>query len=459
MGISSTGIGSGLDVNTIVTQLMAAESGPLALLQTKQTANNAKLSAFGTLKSAVATFQTALKGLGATTLGARAATTSDATVLGVSAGADAIAGTYAIEVTQLAKQNKMSSAGHLDTTTPFTASGTMSIQVGDKAIVPIPEGVYSMKSLSEAINKAQAGVTATIVNDGSVNGNRLVITSNDTGVANSVKIVADGGLDEFKFDPDFPGDPLKTSQSVTQNQPGQDAIIKIDNLTITKPSNTITDAVSGLTLNLLKTSIGAPVNVAVAVDKTAATTAVTAFVDAYNKLNTTIKNMTSYNAATKTGAALNGDSSAASIVTALRKEMTTAVASTGVGSLTSLSQIGVAFQRDGTLAVDDVKLQKALKSDFAGVTALFSGTDGYATRLTAVTTDILGTNGVISNRTLGLNDAIKQNAAHQDDANMRLNLTEKRYRAQFSALDTMMSTMQSTSSFLTQQLAALANNN
>ena len=245
---------------------------------------------------------------------------------------------------------------------------------------------------------------------------------------------------------------------MAQNQAGQDAILKIDNIAITKPSNSITDAVSGLTLNLLQSTLaGTSVTVTVAADKAAAKTAVSGFVDAYNKLNSTIKGMTSYNATTKTGAVLNGESGAASIMMALRKELT--AAATGAGSLTTLSAIGVAFQRDGTLAVDDAKLQKALDGNFGGVTALFSGTDGYATRLTAATTAILGSTGVISSRTDNLNSAIKQNSARQDDLESRLAVTEKRYRAQFSALDSMMSKMQSTSSFLTQQLTALAKNN
>lgn len=450
MGLSSTGIGSGLDVNTIVTQLMNAERGPISLLQNKQSANNAKLSAFGTLKSTVSTFQTALKALGSTGttgLGARTATTSDATILGITTGADAVPGTYAVEVTQLAKQAKLSSIGHTDTTTKLP-TGTMSIQVGAKTAIDIPSGDYSLLSLSKAINAAQAGVSATIVNDGTT-GNRLVITANDSGAANTVKITAGGGLGEFSFGPGT------TGGQMVQNQAGQDATLKIDNILVTKPSNSITDAVSGLTINLLQAKVGTVVNVAVAADKTAAKTAVTAFVDAYNKLGSTIKTMTSYNQTTKTGAVLNGESGAAAIVTALRKELTGAV--TGAGGLKSLTDIGVSFQRDGTLAVNDVKLQKALDTNFAGVTALFSGTDGYATRLTATTTAILGSSGVISSRTEGLNTAIKKNAIQQDDMEMRLGVTEKRYRAQFSSLDSLMSRMQSTSNFLTQQLSALSN--
>lgn len=457
MGISSTGIGSGLDVNTIVTQLMNAERGPISLLQTKQTANNAKLSAFGTLKSAVSTFQTALKGLNSTSLGARTASSGTAATLGVSAGTDAVAGTYAIQVTKLAMQNKLVSEGDADANTPLGA-GTMSIQVGGKPAVDIPSANYSLRGLSDAINAANAGVTATIVNDGTTN--RLVITAIDSGEANKIKITATDiaadpptplapGLAKFSFDPATTPAPVT---GVKQLQAAADAEMTVDGISIKKSSNNITDAISGVTLNLLQ--LGSS-NVTVAVDKAAAKTAVKTFVDAYNKLNSTIKSMTSYNAATKTGAVLNGESGASGIITALRKELTAAVSG---GGLTTLNDIGVSFQRDGTLAADDVKLTKALDTNFAGVNALFSGTNGYATRLTAATTDMLSTTGVISSRTEGLNNAVKQNSTRQDELELRLTQTEKRYRAQFSGLDTMMSKMQNTSNFLTQQLKALANN-
>lgn len=450
MAISSTGIGSGLDVNSIVTQLMAAERTPLNILQTKQSAFNAKLSAFGTLKSAVSTFQTAVTGLGTSGLAARTASASDATVMGVSASTSAVPGNYNIEVTQLASQYKLASAGHADSAALLT-SGSMSIQVGANAAIAIPTADYSLKGLSDAINAAKAGVSATIVNDGSTN--HLVITSTDTGAANKIKITAGGGLAEFAYDPASP--PAGPAPIMAQNQAGQDAKLTIDNIPIVKSSNTITDAVGGVTLNLLKTNIGNPLTVTVATDKAAAKTAVGAFVDAYNKLAGSVKTMTSYNATTKTGAVLNGESGATAIVTALRKALNAPVAG---GTPTTLSDIGITFQRDGTLAIDDTKLQKSLDSNFNGVAALFSGTDGYATRLGTATTDMLGTKGVISSRTDGLNSAIKQNASRQDDMSTRLDQTEKRYRAQFSALDTVMSKMQSTSTFLTQQLTALANN-
>ena len=454
MGISSTGIGSGLDVNTIVTQLMNAERGPVSLLQTKQSANHAKLSAFGSLKSAVSTFQNALKALNSSSLGARAASSSTAGTLGVSASSDAVAGTYAIQVNNLAMQNKLASAGDTDVNAPLGA-GTMSIQVGGKPAVIIPSDNYSLRGLSDAINAANAGVRAAIVNDGT--SNRLIITAIDSGAAHTIKITATNaasatpeapGLAKFQYPP---ADPLANPQpGMSQPQAALDAEFTIDNILFKKPSNTVTDAINGVTLNLLQPGSS---NVAVKLDKAAAKTAVTVFVDAYNKLNSTIKSITAYNATTKSGAVLNGESGASGILTALRKQMT---APGGGGGLASLTNIGVSFQRDGTLAADDVKLTKALDTNFAAVTALFAGADGYATRLTALTSDILGAKGVISSRTAGLNDAIKQNSVRQDELEVRLTRTEKRYRAQFSGLDLLMSKMQSTSSFLTQQLKALA---
>lgn len=452
MGITSTGIGSGLDVNTIVTQLMAAEHTPVDLLQTKQTANNAKLSAYGTLKSAVSTFQTAMKALGSAGLGARSATSSLSTAVGVTASADAVAGSYTVEVSQLAKQTKLASAGHADPAA-LMGTGNLSIQVGGKTAIAIPAGDYSLASLSKAINDAGAGVSASIVNDGTAN--RLVITANDSGQANTVTIAADGGMAEFNFNP---ASPPVGAGVMAQNQAGQDAQFKIDNIAITRPTNTVTDAISGVSLNLQQTTApGSSINVAVAADMTAAKTAVTGFVDAFNKLNSTIKSMSTYNATTKTGAALNGDSSAASIMTAIRSEL--GKAATGAGGLKTLNDIGISFQRDGTLAADDIKVSKALSSNFAGVTAVFGGTDGYATRLTAATTTMLASTGVIATRTGNLNSAIKQNSARQDALEAALVNTEKRYRAQFSGLDSVMTKMQSTSTFLTQQLSAIARNN
>ncbi|MEC5163729.1 flagellar filament capping protein FliD [Janthinobacterium sp. CG_S6] len=443
MGISVTGVGSNLDVNNIVSQLMASENAPLNLLKAKETTFNAKLSAYGTIQSALSTFQSALKALSTGALNAQTATSSNSTVLTASAGSTAVAGTYSIEVTQLAQRHKLSAANGLASTTAALGSGTMSIQIGSKPAVVIPTADYSLQGLSNAINAAGAGVSATIVNDGSTN--RLVVTATDSGAANAITITADGGLSQFAT-----SDPNMTVQQVPL-----DATLKIDNILVTKPSNTITDAVTGLTLNLVATNIGSTVKVAVARDPAAMKTAVTGFVEAYNALSASVTKLTAFDAAAKKGAVLVGDAGANSIMVALRKEMGTA--SSG-GTLTRLSDIGVSFQRDGKLTVDDKKLTTALSGNVTDMVQLFTSTSGYGTRLTALTTEMLSSSGVVKTRQEGLKETIKNITDDQLDMQDHLAAVEKRYRKQFSTLDSTMSSLNGTRDFLTQQLAAIANN-
>lgn len=455
MGITSSGIGSGLDVNSIVTQLMNAERAPLSSLQAKQNNFNAKLSAYGSLKSAVAAVQTSLKGLDSQGLAARTATSSNAAVLGATVGSGAVPGTYSLEVTQLAQQHKLISSGYAGVGAAV-GEGTLTIKVGTGDAITLPQASYTLQSLSNAINAAKAGVSATIVNDGTAS--RLLITAEKSGAENAVTITAGGApasgqLAEFTFPPD----PLATGPTMAQQQVPLDADFKVDGIRITHPSNNAVDVINGLTLNLAQTNVGTPVTLTVANDKTKVNASVKSFVEAYNKLNTTVRSTTAYNAGAQSGAILNGDSGATSIITALRAVLTKPV--TGAGDLGNLSAIGVSFQRDGSLAIDDTKLQKAIDNNFDNVSALFSGTDGYITGLTAATTSLLGTNGIISTRTEGFNASIRRLTERKADLEVGYAQTEKRYRAQFTALDSLMNRMQSTSSFLTQQLSALANNN
>jgi flagellar hook-associated protein 2 len=438
---------SGLDVNGLVSSLMSIEQQPLANLQSKQSNFNAKLSAFGTLKSAVSTFQTAVKNVSGGALSALTATSSKSETVGVSVakGSGASAGTYSIEVSKLAQSDKLVSDS-VDTTTVFTAAGgSMTISVNGKD-VPVKTVDGTLASLSNAINKANAGVTATVLNDGT--NDRLVITGNDTGKDNSVSIAATGELARFAT-----GD----GSTMTKTQAAQNALMTIDGVEVSKASNTVTDAIKGVTLNLVQTNVGSPVKVSLAKDTTAVTNNITAFVDAYNALATAVSKQTSYNAATKASAVLNGDASARSILTNIRAELGKAVSD--AGGLKSLSDIGIAFQRDGTLKLEKPdKLKSAMETNFTGVSSLFSSADGVGTRLAKVTEDMLGSTGVFKSRTDGLNATIASLGKSQDRMELQLAQTEKRYRAQFTALDSMMVNMQSMNSYLTQQLAALAAN-
>ena len=449
MGISASGMVSGLDVDSMVSSLMSIEQQPLANLKAKQTSFNAKLSAFGTLKSAVSTFQTAVKALGGDALRALTASSTKSDVVGISATKDggATAGSYAIEVSKLAQADKLVSTGVAPGATFAAAGSSMAITIGGKT-TPLVLTDTTLAGISSAINKANAGVTATILNDGTQD--RLVITGSQTGSANGVSIAASGSLAAF--------DTTAATTTMTRSQTAQNAEMKIDGIAVSKASNTVTDAIKGVTLNLAQTNVGSPVTVSLAKDTAGISKSITAFVDAYNTLATAVNKQTSYNAATKTGAVLNGDASARSILTGIRGELTKAVS--GAGGLSTLSDIGIAFQRDGTLKLEKpAKLEAALATNFENVSSLFSSTTGIATRLTKVTDEMLGTKGVFKNRTDGLNATIEGMKDSEDRMLQQLGQTEKRYRAQFVALDTMMTSMQSMQSYMTQQLSALAASN
>ncbi|MFC5479766.1 flagellar filament capping protein FliD [Massilia suwonensis] len=445
MAISAAGMLSGLDVDGLVTSLMQIERQPLDNLQAKQSSFNSKLSAFGTLKSAVSTFQTAVKALGGDALRALTTTSTKPDIVGISATKDggAAAGSYSVEVSKLATADKLVSSG-VAPATAFSGAGSMDITIGGKTTtVSLTDG--NLNTLSSAINKANAGVTATVLNDGTQD--RLVITGNQTGTANAVSIKGSGTLAQF--------DTTAATTTMTRSQTAQNAEMKIDGIAVSKASNTVTDAIKGVTLNLQQTNVGSPVTVSLAKDTSTISKNISAFVDAYNTLATAVNKQTAYNATTKTGAVLNGDASARSILTSIRAELGKAVSD--AGGLKTLSDIGIAFQRDGTLKLEKpAKLDAALASNFEGVSALFSSTSGVATRLTKVTEDMLGSKGIFKTRTDGLNDTIRSLGKSEERMELQLAQTEKRYRTQFTSLDTMMVNMQSMSSYMTQQLAAIA---
>jgi len=442
--ISGAGMLSGLPVDDLVSSLMSVERQPLALLQQKQSSFNSKLSAFGTLKSAVSTFQTAVKNVSSDALSALTATSSKAEAIGVSVSkaSSASAGNYSIEVSKLAQSDKLVSSGVATGTTFSAADSSMEISIGGKT-TKLTLTDTTLSGLSSAINKANAGVTATILNDGT--SDHLVITGNETGKDNTVSIAATGSLAQF----------ATSGGSMTKSQTAQNAEMTIDGIAVSKASNTVSDAIKGVTLNLNQTNVGSPVKIDLAKDTASVTSKITAFVDAYNTLATAVNKQTAYNATTKTAAVLNGDAGARSIMTGIRAELGKAVG--GGGGLQGLSDIGISFQRDGTLKLEKPdKLKSALETNFAGVSNLFSATDGVATRLTKVTEEMLGSKGVFKNRTDGLNASIESMNKSQDRMELQLAQTEKRYRAQFTSLDTMMTNMQSMSSYMTTQLAALS---
>jgi flagellar hook-associated protein 2 len=321
------------------------------------------------------------------------ASATDPSVLTASASGTngkAVPGSYSVEVQQLAQQQKIRTDGFASTST-MVGSGTLTIQYGTydsgsnsftlnnakpAQTVTIDPANNTLSGVRDAINAANIGVSATIINDGA--SNRLVMTSKDTGASSSIKIsVGDGdgndldasGLSRLAFDPTAAAGAGKNMAEV---QSGQDAKLKIDGIAISKPSNTIADAIEGVTLNLLKSNAGSPTTLTVGRDAAGVKASVEAFAKAYNNVSQTLAGLSAYNATTKTGAALQGDSTTLSIQSRLRATLSAVVGGGVAGGFSSLSEIGVAFQKDGTLALDSTKLQTALDNNFDGIAGLFS---------------------------------------------------------------------------------------
>ena len=389
--LSSPGIGSGLDVNGIVNQLMVSERQPLNILNRQEQVYNQKLSAFGQVRSALATFQTALKDLSSgSKFQALSATSSDTKVLSASASGKAIPASYQIGVTQLAQQHKVASAGYA-TTDAVIGSGTLNIQFGtydsglnsftanaDKAAksISIAPANNTLAGIRDAINAANAGVTATVVNDGTATGNRLVLTSSDSGASNSLKISVtddDGtplnatGLSALAYDPTAA---VGSGKNLEQKAAALDALLDIDGIAVKQSTNTVKDAIDGVTLNLAQTNVGQKLTLVVGRDSKAVTDAVQAFVTSYNGASGTLKNLTAFKGPGAQNGILLGDSTARGIQVEMRDLLNTSINSGG--ALTTLSQIGVSFGSDGTLSLDNAKLTTAINTNFDGIAALFA---------------------------------------------------------------------------------------
>jgi flagellar hook-associated protein 2 len=387
MALSSPGIGSNLDVSSIISQLMALERRPLAALDKKEAGFQAQLTAYGTLKGALSSFQSAVKALAVPArFTANKASVADTTVLSASAGSGAAAGSYGIQVTALAQSHKLKTGTSFAATSDTLGSGTLTIQFGtysggtftanaDKpaATITIPAGQNSLAGVRDAINAANAGVTAGIVNDGS--GNLLILSSKDSGAANALKItVADddgnhtdtAGLSRLAYDASTGG-----TANMAQTQAAQNATAIIDGITVSKASNTLTDAIEGVTLNLLKTNVGSSTTLTVTRDTAGIKGAVESFVKSYNDAAKVLKDLSAYNAAAKQGAVLQGDATVRTIQSQLRAVLNGALTTAG-GGLTTLSDIGVSFQKDGTLALDATKLQKAMDDPTKDLSTLFA---------------------------------------------------------------------------------------
>lgn len=434
--ISSPGIGSGLDVQSIVTQLMSLERRPLQILQQSKSNLDAQLSAYGRFRSALSSFQTALKDLKSVdAFKVYSATSSNSDALTASADADAAIGTLDVQINRLAQAHKQGSQAIADTgtTTLGGAGDQMTISV-DGTDTVLDLGGMTLSQIRTAINEADAGVTATIISE-NASSHRLVLTSTETGSAKAMSLSFSGTL----------GTDLGMA---TINNVGSlaelDAEIVVDNMyTITRGSNTINDAIDGLTLTL-KAETASAATLTMARDTEAVAESVHKFVDAYNALRSTITSLR--------GKELKSDSTLRSVEAQIQAIFNTPPDGLDA-SFSHLSQIGASIQKDGTMKLDKTALTDAIATDFDGVAQLFANDDqGYMYRLDAAVTGLLQSDGLLDGREDGIKERQKSVTSRIDNMQYRLQLVEQRYRAQFTALDAMLGQMQGTSQFLLQQL-------
>jgi flagellar hook-associated protein 2 len=468
--LNAPGIGSGLDVKGLVTQLMAVEQQPLTMLNAREAEFQSKLSALGSVTGALAALQIAGKALASASKVQNSATSNDSQVLTATADSDAASGNFNVVVTSLAQAQKLIATGQTSTTnsigsgasTTLTFSfGTIASALGpvngtysDATFVPNPDKVplsvtigssNTLAGIRDAINAANAGVTASIINDGSGLPYRLAIVSNDTGVSNSLRITSSGDSaigSLLAYDPAAP-----SAQNLKQTQTAQNAALTIDGVNITSASNTVAGAIPGVTLSLTKpTEAGKPVIVAVQGDTSNLSAALGALVKAYNSAHTIIAGVTAK------GANLQGDWG----VLALQRQVNSILGSTqpSGGNYSTLSSLGISFNKDGTLTFDAAKTNTALAADPIHVAAL---TFAIGTAIDTAATSLLGPGGPVPAEQDGINRSIKDIGSRRVAMQHRLELTQARYQRQFSALDSLLSGMNQTSTYLTQQLANLPN--
>jgi len=388
MGITSSGIGSGLDIETLVTQLVAAERAPTENRLISQSGQyQGEISAFGALKGTLSSLQKSLSALQSLPIyHGRSTSVADKSVLGAIANSTAVAGTYAIEVSQLAKAHSLAS-GSYTATTDVVGEGTLSFRFGttdytgptpgpesynsftlngDKAAasITIDSSNNTLAGIRDAVNDADIGVNASIINDGS--GFRLLFASEDTGAGNSleVSVVESGpvGLSALEFN--------ASSTNMSQTVVGEDAIASINGLQITSASNTVSGAIGGVDLTLKAETSGVPVDVTIARDVASVTNTVNLFIFAHNEMIDTFNALSSFDPATKEAGLLLGDATLRGISGRLRSELNAAIG--GVGVYDTLASIGITTDSDGKLGMDKANFDKVLAEDFDALSALFA---------------------------------------------------------------------------------------
>jgi len=452
--ITTTGIGSGLDVASLVQQLVAAEQQPTELRIARREAQfQGELSAYGSVKSALSGLKDQLDKMNELdSLLKRSVSVSDETILELSADESALPGSYEVEVEALAQAQQLQSAAFTGADATV-GTGTLTISVGGASFsVTIDESANTLADVQDGINRSlnNTGVSASIVNADT--GSYLFLSGQSTGSDQTIRVTqsgGDGGLSVLEYDP------ANQLDAMTEAAAAQDALVRINGFEVTSDNNTVVGAIDGVTIDLLTTNVGEPTRVSVSDDGDAVKAEITAFVEAYNEVVSTLDSQTAYDIETKQGAPLLGDATVRSVRDQLRRELSVIVGDADA-SFNSLLNIGIETNVDGELEIDDTRLNSALASDFSKIGQLFANPEGYALRLGAIVDSYVdGSEAVLNRRLDEIEGSIDDLTDQREALGERLVSLEARLLKQFNALDTLVGELTSTSNFLTQQLASL----
>lgn len=472
--ISSPGVGSGLDIKNIVSQMLALEQRPLTQLQTAATSTRAQLSAFGQLKSQLANLQDQATRLATPGVwSALSASSSSSSAVTASVTTGALPGSFSVQVSQLASAQSVASSV---IAADAELGGKLTIALGQWADVDLDPGTVdnpvftpkadttaievdiepgdTLEDVARKINQANAGVSATILRDTS--GERLLVRASQTGEANGFRITAGAltpgsALDALVYDPEN----ALTGAALTQL--GQDTLASVNGVQVRSSNNRFEGVVAGVNLTVNQVTTGSPVDVTIKSDTAGMRTAIKNFVESYNALNNALAEMTKYDAATKTAGTLQGDSTAVGLQNALRRML--GGNSGAPGELKSLSALGISFGAGGTLSIDDTKLNNALAQPEAVKSFFVGDTDapGLASRVRDFTRGMLSVGGAVASRNESLQASIDRNTKAQERLKDRLTLVEERLYKQYSTLDANLSSLNALSNYVNQQVTAWNN--
>ena len=444
-----SGPGSGYDTQAIVKALVGAEKAPKqAQITDQQKDTTIKLSAVGTVKSSLESYRAAIAKLNnVAAFNGLAATSSEDKNIKVTLGDGASSGKYVVVVSELATASKVTSkvfeGGASGKANATDEVQTLTINQGDKSYDVLVPGGATLQQVRESINTqlSAQGISANVLTD--VNGGRLVIGSNTTGVDTDITLSGDSDL----------------VQGYDKGQPAQNAKYSIDGIAMESTSNKVTSAISGVTLELLAKDKDKPVTVNVASNTDTLKTSVQSFVTAYNALMTSINTQTKVtatgDASTTTAGALTGDASMRQLVNNLRSEL---VNSSGSSSMSSLAQMGITTDlKTGLLSLDDKTWDKAVVKGAGDIAKMFTGDTGLVARMTKATETYVGSTGTLATRVTDLNTKLTDLTTQQAELDRRMESLQKTLTAKYTAMDTMIAQINASSSSIMTTLNSLNN--